>query len=103
MFLLKQSRTIEIQKLAKWRLSLLAQSAKNHHPQNGFRSDAYECTLSEKNMCLTEAYHYKHSKMTIFDYALTQERIGTFLVARNLTSLFSVAIGEAMGTKVCNC
>ena len=27
-------------------------------------------------MCLTDANHYKHSKMTIFDHALTQERIG---------------------------
>ena len=29
-------------------------------------------------MCLTNANHYKYSKMTIFDYALTQERIWTF-------------------------
>ena len=28
-------------------------------------------------MCLTDLNHYKHSKMTIFEYALTQERIGT--------------------------
>ena len=28
-------------------------------------------------MCLTDLNHYKHNKMTIFEYALTQERIGT--------------------------
>ena len=27
-------------------------------------------------MCLTDANHDKHAKMTIFDYLLTQERIG---------------------------
>ena len=34
--------------------------------------------IFQENMCLTDANHYKHSKMTIFDNALTQERIGTF-------------------------
>ena len=28
-------------------------------------------------MCLTDLNHYKHSRTTIFEYALTQERIGT--------------------------
>ena len=32
--------------------------------------------IFQENMCLTDANHYKHSKMTIFDHALTQERIG---------------------------
>ena len=33
--------------------------------------------IFQKNMCLTDRNHYKHSKMTIFEHALTQERIGT--------------------------
>ena len=33
--------------------------------------------IFQENMCLTDLNHYKHSKMTIFEYALTQERIGT--------------------------
>ena len=54
----------------------LLQQSRTNHPQNGFLSDGYEHNLSG-NMCLTDLNHYKHSKMMIFEYALTQERIGT--------------------------
>ena len=33
--------------------------------------------IFQENMCLTDPNHYKHSKMTIFYNALTQESIGT--------------------------
>ena len=33
--------------------------------------------IFQENMCLTDPNHYKHSKMTIFDHAITQESIGT--------------------------
>ena len=33
--------------------------------------------IFQQNTCLTDRNHYKHSKMTFFEYALTQERIGT--------------------------
>ena len=33
--------------------------------------------IFQENMCLTDLNHYKHSKMTIFEYTLTQKRIGT--------------------------
>ena len=33
--------------------------------------------IFQENMCLTDLNHYKHSKMTIFEYTLTQKRMGT--------------------------
>ena len=33
--------------------------------------------IFQENMCLTDLHHYKHFKMAIFEYASTQERIGT--------------------------
>ena len=33
--------------------------------------------ICQENMCLTDLNHYRHSKITFFEYALTHERIST--------------------------
>ena len=67
-FVSSQARTTESQMLVKGHLSLLAQSAQNradHHPQMASHL-MHMNLIFQKNMCSTDAYHYKHSEMIIF-------------------------------------
>ena len=82
-FFYKQSRTSESQKLAKWSLSLLVQSVKQLSRSPPIKWIPIWCIWMQsfrKKKCVWLMLIIMNTlKWWFFNFALTQERIGTFL------------------------